>query len=151
MNRRDSVFALLALGVTGAASGADAQQVGKMPRIGFLQATQNENVVAFIQALREAHYIDGETAVIETRLYGTRPDQVRGDPSPNRTSGLRPAPRLEWVVLRRMVDQAVHGHSRPDGIAGQFPIATFHTDKRCNAASRLRSATLGHAARRSEP
>jgi len=32
--------------------------------------------VAFIQALREARYIDGETAVIETRLYGTRPDQV---------------------------------------------------------------------------
>ena len=55
---------------------ADAQQVGKMPRIGFLQATQNENALAFIQALREAHYIDGETAVIETRLYGTRLDQV---------------------------------------------------------------------------
>ena len=76
MDRRKFITAL-AGGFMAAPSAADAQQVGKLPRIGFLQATQNENVVAFLQALREARYNDGETAVIETRLYGTRLDQIQ--------------------------------------------------------------------------
>lgn len=75
MDRRTFIGAV-AGGLLTAPSAAKAQQVDNVPRIGFLQATQNENVVAFIQALREARYIDGETAVIETRLYGTRLDQV---------------------------------------------------------------------------
>jgi hypothetical protein len=35
---------------------ARAQQLSKLPRVGFLQRIQNENVVAFIQALRDAGY-----------------------------------------------------------------------------------------------
>src|SRR5262245_10739213 len=48
-----------------------AQQLSKLPRIGFLQRIQNENVVAFIQALREAGYVDGQNAMIETRIFET--------------------------------------------------------------------------------
>jgi ABC-type uncharacterized transport system substrate-binding protein len=47
------------------------QQAGRMPRIGFLQSFLNENVVAFIQGLRDAGYVDGQTAAIETRIFET--------------------------------------------------------------------------------
>jgi putative ABC transport system substrate-binding protein len=55
---------------------ARAQQLSKLPRIGFLQRVRNENVVAFIQALRDAGYVDGQNAVIETRIFETTLDQV---------------------------------------------------------------------------
>ena len=55
---------------------ARAQQLSKLPRIGFLQRVRNENVVAFLQALREAGYVDGQTAVIETRIFETTLDRV---------------------------------------------------------------------------
>jgi putative ABC transport system substrate-binding protein len=56
---------------------ARAQELaGKAPRIGFLQRIQNENVVAFIQALRDAGYIDGQNALIETRIYETTLDRL---------------------------------------------------------------------------
>ena len=55
---------------------ARAQQQSKLPRIGFLQRIRNENVVAFIQALRDAGYVDGQNAVIETRIFETTLDRV---------------------------------------------------------------------------
>src|SRR6266480_2060675 len=55
---------------------ARAQQLSKLPRIGFLQRVQNENVVAFIQALRDAGYVDGQNAVIETRIFETTLDRL---------------------------------------------------------------------------
>jgi len=55
---------------------ARAQQLSKLPRIGFLQRVRNENVVAFIQALRDAGYVDGQNAVIETRIFETTLDRV---------------------------------------------------------------------------
>ena len=55
---------------------ARAQQLSKLPRIGFLQRIQNENVVAFIQALRDAGYVDGQNAVIETRIFEATLDRV---------------------------------------------------------------------------
>jgi putative tryptophan/tyrosine transport system substrate-binding protein len=55
---------------------ARAQQLSKLPRIGFLQRVRNENVVAFIQALRDAGYFDGQNAVIETRIFETTLDRV---------------------------------------------------------------------------
>jgi putative tryptophan/tyrosine transport system substrate-binding protein len=55
---------------------ARAQQASKLPRIGFLQRVQNENVVAFIQALRDAGYVDGQNAVIETRIFETTLDRL---------------------------------------------------------------------------
>src|SRR5262245_1297466 len=53
-----------------------AQQLSKLPLIGFLQRVRNENVVAFIQALRDAGYVDGQNAVIETRIFETTLDRV---------------------------------------------------------------------------
>jgi len=42
---------------------ARAQQLaGKVPRIGFLQRIRNENVMAFTQGLRDAGYVDGQSA-----------------------------------------------------------------------------------------
>ena len=66
------------LGGAAAASplAARAQQLSKLPRIGFLQRVRNENVVAFIQALRDAGYFDGQNAVIETRIFETTLDRV---------------------------------------------------------------------------
>jgi putative ABC transport system substrate-binding protein len=55
---------------------ARAQQLSKLPRIGFLQRVRNENVVAFIQALRDAGYVDGQNAVIDTRIFETTLDRV---------------------------------------------------------------------------
>ena len=55
---------------------ARAQQISKLPRIGFLQRVRNENVVAFIQALRDAGYVDGQNAVIETRIFEATLDRV---------------------------------------------------------------------------
>src|SRR5262249_46512508 len=55
---------------------ARAQQLSKLPQIGFLQRVRNENVVAFIQALRDAGYVDGQNAVIETRIFETTLDRV---------------------------------------------------------------------------
>src|SRR5258708_17453290 len=55
---------------------ARAQQLSKLPRIGFLQRVQNENVVAFIQALRDAGYVDGQNTIIETRIFETTLDRL---------------------------------------------------------------------------
>jgi len=52
------------------------QLVDKFPKIGFLQGVQNENVVAFIQALQAAGYTDGQNVRIETRIYGTMLDRL---------------------------------------------------------------------------
>src|SRR5262249_1550211 len=51
--------------------GVEAQQTGKIPRIGFLHYSLNENTVAFMEAMRDKGYLDGQTAVIETQLYGS--------------------------------------------------------------------------------
>jgi putative tryptophan/tyrosine transport system substrate-binding protein len=56
---------------------AGAQQLAdKVPRIGFLQSFRNENVVAFIQGLRDTGYINGQNALIETRIFGTTLDRL---------------------------------------------------------------------------
>ena len=55
---------------------ASGEQGGKVPRIGFLQRAQNETVGVFMQALREAGYIDGQNAVVETRIYEATLDQL---------------------------------------------------------------------------
>jgi putative tryptophan/tyrosine transport system substrate-binding protein len=56
---------------------AGAQQLAdKVPRIGFLQSFRNENVVALIQGLRDTGYINGQNALIETRIFGTTLDRL---------------------------------------------------------------------------
>jgi putative ABC transport system substrate-binding protein len=71
MNRRDSVLALLALGVTAGPRAADAQPAGKVYRIGYLsaptRASVEPGVQAFLRALRELGRVEGRNMVIEFR------------------------------------------------------------------------------------
>jgi putative tryptophan/tyrosine transport system substrate-binding protein len=67
---------VLFLGSLIASPAPQAQQVGKVARIGFLQAVQNENVTAFVQALRDVGYVDGQNVLIEIRIYGARLEQL---------------------------------------------------------------------------
>jgi ABC-type uncharacterized transport system substrate-binding protein len=70
------LVAVLALPLLMALLAAEAQQARQVPRIGFLQAAQNENMTAFVQALRDLGYVDGQNVLIETRIYGDRLDQL---------------------------------------------------------------------------
>jgi putative ABC transport system substrate-binding protein len=68
MNRRDTVLALLALGAAPLA--AEAQQAGKVARIGYVSANLADNPHlrdAFLQGLRDLGYVEGRNAVIEYR------------------------------------------------------------------------------------
>jgi putative ABC transport system substrate-binding protein len=69
--KRRQFIALLGGAAAASPLVAMAQQLSSLPRIGFLQRIHNENVVAFIQALRDAGYVDGQNAVIETRIFET--------------------------------------------------------------------------------
>jgi len=74
--RRRQFITLLGGAAAAGPLAARSQQVSKLPRIGFLQRVRNENVVAFTQALRDAGYVDGQNAVIETRIFETTLDRV---------------------------------------------------------------------------
>jgi putative ABC transport system substrate-binding protein len=75
--RRRKFITLLGSAAVGWPLAARAQQpAGKVPRIGWLQPTRNENVEAFIQGMREAGYIDGRNAQIEMRIYGATLDRL---------------------------------------------------------------------------
>ena len=68
MNRRDTVLALLALGAAPLA--AEAQQVAKVARIGYLSpnlAASSHLRDAFLQGLRDLGYVEGRNVVIEYR------------------------------------------------------------------------------------
>src|SRR5439155_24732712 len=74
--KRRAFITLLGGAVVARPLSAHAQQLSKLPRIGFLQRIQNENVVAFIQGLRDAGYVDGQNAIIETRIFETTLDRL---------------------------------------------------------------------------
>ena len=76
MKRRDFVALLGGAAAYWPIAARAQQPIGKVPKIGFLQANENENVVAFIQGLRNAGYIDRQNALIESRIYGTMLDRV---------------------------------------------------------------------------
>ncbi|MBI2753063.1 MAG: ABC transporter substrate-binding protein [Betaproteobacteria bacterium] len=69
MNRRESLFAMLALGA--APLGADAQLRAKPARVATFQTSSPETLgyltEAFKQAMRELGYIEGKTIVFESR------------------------------------------------------------------------------------
>ncbi len=69
MNRRDSMAALMAMGITPHA--AHAQQKGRVYRIGYLSAPSRasvEGVVqSFLRALRELGWVEGQNLIIEYR------------------------------------------------------------------------------------
>jgi len=70
MDRRDTVLALLALGV--APFAAEAQQAAKVARIGYLSPTLAASSPhlreAFVQGLRDLGYVEGRNLVIEYRF-----------------------------------------------------------------------------------
>ena len=70
------LIVIVGLAILVAPLAAEAQQARQVPRIGFLQAVQNENTTAFVQALRDLGYIDGQNVLIETRIYGAMLDQL---------------------------------------------------------------------------
>jgi hypothetical protein len=76
LRRRRAFITLLGSAAAWPLAARAQQLAGKVPRIGFLQRIQNENVVAFIQGLRDAGYIDGQNAVIETRIFETTLDRL---------------------------------------------------------------------------
>jgi putative ABC transport system substrate-binding protein len=59
---------------------AEAQQVEKIPRIGYLSATSNSvnpaRVQAFRQGLRDLGYVEGKTIVVEWRFAEGKPDRL---------------------------------------------------------------------------
>jgi putative ABC transport system substrate-binding protein len=68
VNRRDTFLAVLALGTAPLA--ALAQQVGRVPRVGFLAngfATASPSVDAFRKGLRDFGYVEGENIALEIR------------------------------------------------------------------------------------
>jgi putative ABC transport system substrate-binding protein len=69
IHRRDSVLALLAIGLAGAAPRIAAQAAATLRRIGFLtlRAEPNEYDAAFRDAMRRLGYIEGSTLQIDYR------------------------------------------------------------------------------------
>jgi putative ABC transport system substrate-binding protein len=77
MNRRDTVFALAALGV--APLTAKAQQTGKIWRIGFLAANGDKdqpNTAAFRDELRRLGWVEGKNLAIEFRSAQSNADVI---------------------------------------------------------------------------
>jgi putative ABC transport system substrate-binding protein len=72
MNRRDAVLALFALGTTPLAG--NAQQAGKIPRIGIIDNTSMWD--AFRQGLRELGYVEGRNIAFEYRDAEGVPDRL---------------------------------------------------------------------------
>jgi putative ABC transport system substrate-binding protein len=75
--KRRQFIALLGGTVAAWPLAARAQRLaGQVPRIGFLQISWNENIAAFIEGLRDAGYIDGQSAIVEARYYATRLERL---------------------------------------------------------------------------
>ena len=77
MQRREFITLLVGTAQAAWPLVARAQQpAGKLPRIGIIQAFQNENTEAFRQGLREAGYVDGQNMLLETRLHHGTLDRI---------------------------------------------------------------------------
>jgi putative ABC transport system substrate-binding protein len=76
MRRREFISLFGGAAVAWPLAARAQQPAGKIPRIGFLQSNDNENVAAFLQGLRDAGYVDGKNALVATRIYGTMLDRL---------------------------------------------------------------------------
>jgi len=99
MNRRDfvvAVVALLALGVVTVPLAAEAQQAGKVYRIGWLSAPTRASVEnalqAFLRTLRDLGWVEGQNLIIEYRWAEGNVEQL---------------PDLAAELVRRKVDVIV--------------------------------------------
>jgi ABC-type uncharacterized transport system substrate-binding protein len=97
MDRRRFLLMSLA-GALAAPRAVEAQQAGKVYRIGFLRAGQPPTpwAEAFQQGLRERGYLDGQNVVVEFRLTDCSLDQL---------------PRLAEELVRSKVDVIVASSS----------------------------------------
>jgi putative ABC transport system substrate-binding protein len=79
---RFTVPVILALALIAVPLAAEAQQVGKVPRIGYLEIASAELPIAqamidaFRQGLRERGYVEGQTFVIEYRAAAGRVERL---------------------------------------------------------------------------
>ena len=76
MNRK-IVIRLLATVLLVAVAPTDAQQLAKIPRIGFL-ATRGDQVEAFRQGLRDLGYVEGKNILVEYRYLEGKRDRTPG-------------------------------------------------------------------------
>src|SRR5262249_43996248 len=80
MTRGVALGAVLAVSLLGAPLAADAQQTGKVPRIGFLSLTSPSDrpllLDAFRQRLRELGWVEGQNIVIDYRYAEGRVDRL---------------------------------------------------------------------------
>jgi putative ABC transport system substrate-binding protein len=78
---RDALTVVLALTLFAVPLAADAQQAGKVPRIGFLRLTSASDrpplLDAFRQGLRELGWVEGQNLVIDYRYAEGRVDRLR--------------------------------------------------------------------------
>jgi len=72
------LISTLALGLLAGSLPVEAQQAGKVYRIGFLSdgPRMRPNFEVFRQGLRDLGYIEGQNIVIEWRLAGRKPDRL---------------------------------------------------------------------------
>jgi ABC-type uncharacterized transport system substrate-binding protein len=76
------LIVILALGLFFAALTADAQQAGKVPRIGVVvpaepASPEEPNIAAFRQALRDLGYVEGQTIAVEYRYAHGEAERYR--------------------------------------------------------------------------
>lgn len=80
MFRTIGLIVILVLGLLAGPLPAKAQQVGKVPRIGFLHTLTPSSVAArtgaFRQGLRELGYVEGRNIVIEWRYAEGKLDRL---------------------------------------------------------------------------
>jgi putative ABC transport system substrate-binding protein len=79
MNRKITVLTLCAM-LLALCSSADAQQTGKVPRIGFLDNSTASSIAVFLEAFRQEltklGWIEGKTITIEYRFAEQKPERL---------------------------------------------------------------------------
>jgi putative ABC transport system substrate-binding protein len=70
------IIVALTLGTLTSLPAADAQQLGKIPRVGVLSPSADFFLIAFRQGLRELGYIEGKNISLEYRSAGGRIDRL---------------------------------------------------------------------------
>jgi putative ABC transport system substrate-binding protein len=149
MNRRDTVFALLALGAASRVS--HAQQQGKIWRVSYLSLRRgpNEFEQSFVRGMRERGYVDGTHIIIDYRwadgnlqrlqemaaeVVASMPDVVVA-PDGFGARDVRALKPAIPIVIPAMADPVASGYTRsmshPDGnVTGVATLATELSRKR---------------------
>ena len=108
-----ALIVTLALGILGVPPAAEAQQVGKVPRIGFLDAHSlkpRKTIDAFREELRKLGYIEGQNLVIEWRWA---------------EGSLERLPALAAELVRLKVDVIVASPGTPPTVAAKNATTTI--------------------------